>query len=726
MTRRAAPVRGLLAVALVLAAAAWQGLWPAPVQAAQSGLSYISIGTWTPDMGAGRVHVSLRILATSHAQDDGSRRYYFPGLQLTLPASTSDFAATDDQGVALPVRVMASSPYGVVVYATFRQRLYAGQTGSLNFDFDLVDPGGSTDRDLHIGRDLASFPVTAFGSPGAAGSSVTVVFPAGYSVQEQFGNLTSKVGLNGETVYTTGQVEDATEVNAWFTASRFDPSADHEVRFVTVAPLQVALRYWADDPGWADQVERILLAGYPILREMIGRGDPRIRSLTLEESTIQGIGGFSGEYDSSAGVIRISYFADPMVILHELAHLWFDNVLASDRWINEGFASYYAEQTILELGLPDHAPTLSGALMAAAVPLNDWVAAGDPGSAREAYLYAASLRAAKEIAGTVGLTRLRQVWNWARSGAGPYDEPPAPAPPGGSSGPPVASPAPGASESPSEGPTPTATPTSPSAAYASPPPPVPTGPVAPALDWRRLLDYLDQASGASLADVFERWVVTPEQSRLLSQRDRALSDYRQTVDLAAGWQMPPDVTLAMTNWQFAAAQELLAQVRGVLLSRAQIEEGSAEEATSPPPTLRIAFEELSTAAAQTEASRELGVLDQLAAARQARTSSDGAARLVGLLGADPDAQLAAAREAFAGGDLDEAANLAAAARSAWTGAAGSGQVRLFGAAMSLAGLLLLLMVHVSRRREVGDLLDEDGAEDGAEDGGMGAAGAGHG
>jgi len=693
MSRRGAPGRGSLVIGLLLAAALWQGASPAPVEAAQSALSFTSAGTWRPDMAAGLVHVSLRISVTSTASDDGSRRYYFAGLELTLPASSTGFMAADDDGQPLPVRVMSSSPNGVVVYTTFRQRLYSGQTGTLSFEFDLVDAGGSTDRDLHIGRDVASFPVVAFGSPGTPGSSVTVVFPAGYSIQEPFGNLTSRVGANGETVYSSGLVEDSTAVNAWFTAFLFSPSTDYEVRYVTVAPLQVALRYWADDPAWADQVERILLEGYPVLRDMIGRGDPRFRSLTLEESTTLGIGGFSGEYDRSEGRVRISYFADPMVILHELSHLWFDDRMASERWINEGFASYYAEQVILKLGLPNHAPRLSGALMAVAVPLNSWVERGDPGSAREAYLYAASLEAAREIAGIVGQDKLRQVWNWTRSEAGPFDEPPADTRAGASGGQPTATPGeggPAASAEPTS--SPSSSPTIAPWLVASQWPSTPSEPSAPPLDWQRFLDYLDQASGASLSSVWERWVTTPAESRLLAQREDAMADYRLTRALAGEWQLPPDVRLAMVNWQFEPARQLLVQSRAALVVRSQIEATAALEQTKPPPTLRRIFEEVGTSAAQAEAWRELGVLSELTSARQAQATGDGAALVLGLLGSDPDAQLAKAREAFAAGDLDEAARLAAAARSAWTGASGTGQVRLAGGAIALGGLLLLLIV----------------------------------
>ena len=644
--------KGLVAAVLVAAAALLQGAAPEPVEAAQSGLSFISTGTWVPDPAAGRVHVVLRVTAESHTVDSGSRHYYFAGLQLTLPPSSAAFAATDDNGRSLPVSVKASTPYGVVVSVAFPQRLYSGQRGSFGLEFDVVDSGGSTDRDLHIGQDIVSFPVSAFGSPGTPGSSVTVIFPAGFAVQEQFGDLTSTTDSLGETVFSSGSVPDATAVNAWFAAARSVPASDFRVRYATVGPLQVTLRYWSDDPGWADQVERILQSGYPVLRAQIGLGDPTATSLTVEEATPQGIGGFSGEYDQSNGLVKISYFADPIVILHEAAHLWFNRDLASDRWIDEAFASFYAEQTVLQLGLADHAPGLSDALMRAAIPLNDWTDAGNPDSATEAYLYGGSLEAAREIAKIAGPDGLRQVWVQARAGQAAYGRPHAPA-----------------TESPGGG----------------------------VMDWRRLLDYLEQTTGKSYTSIWRQWVLTSSQTSLLEQRAAALSDYRETQALAGGWDLPPDVRQALGSWQFDQARAMLLQVREVLGLRQEIATAAPIEGTIPPPTLQTTFETVGTSAAAAEAVRELGVLSELAAARQAQADNRGAARAVGLLGTDPDADLAAARRAFAEGDNDRAASLADSARSAWAGAAGSGQIRILGTAAGTAGALLLLALYIWTR-----------------------------
>ncbi|MGD0862281.1 MAG: hypothetical protein ABSA21_05910 [Candidatus Limnocylindrales bacterium] len=650
--------RGLGAAVLIATAATFLRVAaPAPADAGQSGITYVSTGTWTVDPAKARIQVALQVTATSRTVDSGGRRYYFSGLVMTLPLSTASFAAADGKGQSMPVTVEATTPSGVVVDVGFRQRLYSGQTISFGLTFDVVDSGGSTDRDLRIGQDVVSFPVLAFGSPGTPGSSVSVIFPEGFTVQEQFGALVSSTDASGETVFSSGVVPDATALDAWFTASRAVPSAGYLTTDLTMGPISVELRYWADDPGWASQVGAILSSGYPMLRQLIGLGDPSLRSLTVEEVTTQGIGGFSGEFDPASGTVKVSYFADPVVVLHEAAHMWFNSDLASDRWIDEGFASYYAEQVVVALGLPDHSPVLSPQLLSDAVPLNDWTSAGVPGSATEAYLYGASLQAARDVAAIAGNDGLREVWALAAAHEPAY---------GGSAG-------------------------QDSVVSVS-------GPA----DWQRLLDYLEQTTGQSFTAVWRRWVVTPSQALSLDERDVARAKY-QAMQTLAGWDMPPDIRAAMGGWNFGSAEALLGQVPAIVTDRQQIAAAAPVEKTSPPTTLETAFETEGTAAALTEATRELSALSALASARRAQANNHSAAGAVGLLGTDPSAALAAARQAFASGDPDQATYLAESARAAWAGATGVGQIRIVGTAAGTAGVLLLLALFVwtrsGRRRE---------------------------
>jgi tetratricopeptide (TPR) repeat protein len=148
----------------------------------------------------------------------------------------------------------------------------------------------------------------------------------------------------------------------------------------------------------------------------------------------------------------------------------------------------------------------------------------------------------------------------------------------------------------------------------------------------------------------------------------------------------------MDAWQFDSALTLMSRARTILVQRDEIASLAAVEGTSPPATLKASFEVSGVAVASAEAADELAALGALAAARRAESESRGGTRVLGLLGADPAADLAAAKKAFASGDMAGATSLATRARSAWDRANGTGQARILGAIALLAGLLLLLVV----------------------------------
>jgi tetratricopeptide (TPR) repeat protein len=646
--KRSSRVRVLAAAAILFAGlSTLQAAAPDRAAAAQTELSFVSSTTWTADPAAARIHVQVSLTATSHTVDTEGRRYFYDEIQLVLPPSASASTAKSVTGEVLPVTVQSASGSGVIVDVGLGQRLYSGHSGYLQLQFDIADPGGSPDRDLRISRNLFSFPVWAFGSPGAPGSSVTVVFPSGFTVQEEYGGLTRSVFGSGEVVFSSGTLDDSTSLSAWFTAVQPVPQSDFRSRSVMIGPLHVALRYWADDPGWADRVELVLRAGYPILGDLIGLGDPIATTLTVNEASTQEIGGFSGSYDEATGNVQISYFADPFVVLHEAAHIWFNGSLATDRWIQEAFASYYADQAVRQLGLIGHAPVLTARMSQDSVPLNDWVTPGQPSSATDAYLYGATLEVAKEIAATAGQDGLREVWSAARSHSAAYQ--------------------------PTHG---------------------PNGELvlSGAIGWRELLDLLEQKTGQQYESIWTKWILNAEEAPLLQRRAAALSAYAGAQTAAGAWNLPPEIRRAMNAWQFDSALTLMSRARAVLVQRDEIASLAPIEGTTPPATLKASFEASGVAVASAEATDELAALDALAAARRAESESMGGTRALGLLGADPEAELAAAQKAFASGDTARATSLANSAKSAWDRANGTGQARIFGAVAILAGLLLLLVV----------------------------------
>jgi len=633
--------------ALFLAAAAslLNGAAPDRTLAAQSDLSFISDSTWTADPAAGQVDVLAAVTVTSHAGDRGGRHYYYDRVQLTLPPFSGDFSATSVAGDHLPVTLESATNSSVVIVVGLAERLYSSESWSFNLHFDMVDAGGSTDRDLRLGRNLMSFPVWAFGSPGAPGSSVTVAFPPDFAVQEEFGGLPRSVYPSGQVVFYSGVLDDSTQLNAWFTAVKPVAAADYKIRLLAIGPLEVVLRYWPDDPGWADQVERVMRAAYSPLRSLIGLGDPAATVLTVEEASSSEIAGFSGAYDNATGEIQISYLADPFVTVHEMAHLWFNNNLVGDRWVQEGFASYYAQEVVDSLGYVDRAPIVTGQMSQAAIPLDDWVTAGDPNSSTSAYEYGMSLQVARQIAAQAGDAGLRSVWIAARSHTAAYQ------------------PLHGAqTETFSAG----------------------------AIGWRQLIDLLERKTGSSYVYIWQQWVVDRAQAALLPQRSTALAAYTEAETAAGSWDLPPEIRQSLDAWQFDQADQLITQARGILAQRDAISTEAAREQVAPPTTLRTAFEHSSVLAAGAEAANELAVLQELSAARQARTDSGGAARALGLLGADPQSDLVSARNAFSSGDLGRAMSLATGARLAWQGANGAGQRRIFGSLCVLSGGLVLL------------------------------------
>jgi hypothetical protein len=645
------------AFAIAAGATLWRAAAPAPALGAQSGLAYISDATWTVDPAARRIHVAMQVSATSHAADSNGRRYFFTALEMTLPPSSADYVAGDGRGDSLPVTVRARTSAGVVVDVGLRQKLYSGQSVSFAMAFDIVDSGGSADRDTRIGQGVVSFQLSAFGSRGTPGSSVTVIFPAGFAVQEPVGSLIGSTDGLDRTVFKSGTIADSTALTAYFSASEFGPSTQFLTAKLQVGPIAITLRYWADDPQWANEVGDVLVAGYPVLRGLIGLGDPATRSVTVEETSAFGIGGFSGEYNPASNTVKVAS-PDPIVVLHEISHLWFNSDLASDLWINEGFASFYAEQAAQSLGLPDDSPTLSPALIKFAAPLNYWTSSGEAGTATERYLYCASLEAAREVAAIAGIGGLSRIWAMARAHQ---------------------------------------------AAYGRSAPDGPDILAAGALDWRRLLDYLEQSNGRSFTRIWQHWVVSLPEAALLGRRDTTRALYRAT-ERTAGWDLPPDIRRAMGAWDFDTAQALLAEVPTIVSLRDRIAAAAPGESVLPPTSLARAFQTQTTDAALAEARLEMAALAELASARQAQSSSHGATGAVGLFGVDPGADLIAARRAFTEGDAARSASLAESARSGWSGATLTGQIRIVGTALGLAGLLLLLarfLLHRSRRREAG-------------------------
>ncbi|HXI45373.1 MAG TPA: hypothetical protein VNH13_03660, partial [Candidatus Acidoferrales bacterium] len=168
---------------------------------------------------------------------------------------------------------------------------------------------------------------------------------------------------------------------------------------------------------------------------------------------------------------------------------------------------------------------------------------------------------------------------------------------------------------------------------------------------------------------------------------------------AADWQLPASVRGAMRSWQFSTATAELDAVEAILRQRAALEREAAGASLRLPVTLRHAFETGDLVGAATEASAELATIGTIEDATRRRLAEPTLLESLGLLGADPEAGMRAAREALAGGDLSTANRAASAARAAWASAAGVGQARVVSGVLLLASCILGagLALSLSRR-----------------------------
>lgn len=646
---------GVLAFATLLGLGLVAAPGARPAAAAAPSLTIVGDARYDVRPQEARVAVGVHLVATNHLTDTATKRYFFDRAYLTVPPAASNIALGSPTGAA-SVRVAARKSDHLLLLLSFGQKIYSGKSAAFDLRFDLHDAGGAPTRELRVGTSLVSFPVWAYASDSTAGSTVTVTFPAGFTVSLEAGTFPPPTtAADGTITYASGRLASPLSFFAFFVADR--PSA------FTSTPLQVAvgsttanleLRAWPDDAPWSVRVGGILTKALPALATSIGLPWSRSQALVVQEAVTRSSGGYSGLFDPAANKVEIAYYADPFVVLHEAAHAWFNGALLADRWANEGFASWYALQAASAIGEKVTGPTLTADLAKAKIPLNAWagVQRTDTGAAApsEGYGYAASLELARQIATRAGEPALQRVWAAASRGQVAYQ------PAGG----PIEAPAPGAGGVP---------------------------------DWRGFLDLLEDETGKSFDDLWRTWVVRPEEASLLDQRATARSGYAQLAEAAGDWRLPRSIRDALRAWQFDEADTLMADARGVLTQRTSLEAAAKGAGLTLPPTLKVTFEsDAGLPAAAHEAALEQSAIDALSQAVATRPTNPGPLVALGLVGAKPDDAIATARDAFARGDLAAAVRSAAVAQSTWLGAGEVGRNRLLtGVGI---GILVVLVVVV--------------------------------
>ena len=626
----------------------------AAADATASGLTLVGDATYDVLPDQGRVAVTVVLTATNTLKDTKTKKYFFRIGYLTVLPNTSNFKLTASSGKPR-VTISSKTDAYVNLKLDFGANLPAGKTTTMTLTYDIKDPGGAPDRPVRVSRSLITFGAWAVAAPGSTSGSVTVRFPSGYDVFVRRGPLTGPTpDATGHDVWTSGQLAAPLDFVADFSADRPTDYVETQ-RTVQLASgtATVALQAWPDDPAWESRVGSIVERAVPVLERLIGLPFPSGQQLQVREALVRSTGGYAGIYDPAEHRIDVAYAAPDAVVIHELAHAWFNGGLVADRWIAEGFASHYAELAAKELGI-DPVPVTPPDDTVPPTPLNAWGQASPDATNAEAWGYAASLRLADAIANRAGEDTLRDVWSRAARGIGGYQP-----------GPDGAEPGPG----------------------------VP--------DWRGLLDLLEDTTHASFVDLWRQWVARPQDLELLADRASALGYYARTVQDAGDWRLPATVRAAMRAWRFDVARDQLLAADGVLVQRSYLELTALGAQVALPETLRTTFEgNAGPEAAAAEATAEQAVVDALGAARDEMPRGlegfEQAVVDIGLLFQHPDEQFRAAVADLAAGNLRPAFAEATGAESAWRNAEDNGRSRIL--SVILLAIAAFLLISIVRHR----------------------------
>ena len=647
----------LLAIAAGLAIAGVMAT-PTDVYAARPDLTIVTSARYDVQPARERVRVTVDLTLTNRLKDTRTRRYFFDHAFLAVLPGASGYRLTWEGRGTPSVAVAKRTATHTLLRLNLAQDLASGRTAKYRLTFDLKDPGGKPTRDLRIGDTLVSFPVWAFASDDTPGSSVTVLFPDGYDVAVEAGRIPapSKLG-DGRTVFRSGTLAKPLDFFAYLVADRPGAYVDSTVSTtVEGRDIEVIVRAWTDDAAWAKRVAGVLDTALPALGARIGLPWPDYEQpLVVQEAVSRSTGGYAGIFDPSAGIVAIAYYADDFVVLHEAAHAWFNGALLADRWSNEAFASYYGTVVAADTDRKVAPEPLTPALEKSRIPLNAWGPVGTVDVTEEDYAYAASLQLARSIAERAGLDGLKAVWADVSDRRSAYQ------------------PVGGGDE-------------------------IVGGPV----DWRGLLDLLEARSDATYDDLWRTWVARPEDIVLLDARLAARTRYESFLETVGEWNVPLSIRDAMRSWRFKEANALIDGAAAIIELRGDVERAAGTAGLTAPETLQMAFEDddgFDDAAA--EAGAELVAIDRYVAAVSQRPAAMTPLMTLGLWGETPEADLVAAKDAFARGDLAGTTAAADEAAASWLNAESMGQNRAFSIGtivISLLFILALIIVTFRRRR----------------------------
>lgn len=538
------------------------------------------------------------------------------------------------------------------------KKLFYNRSVDVRIEYDIPGDKPRAESIFRVNPAYANFSVVAWGDPGRV--EVVVILDQSFDV-DAWGSSYAIEREGSDVIYRIKDIEDP---NAWFmvfTARNDDFLVESQSK---LDDFDIEIRSWPGDEWWENEVKDAVEEGLPALFDLVGLEWEPEQGLEIRESIEPNILGYGGWFLDNADVIEIGEHVDPHLVLHEIGHTWFDDGLFLERWITEGLADEFASTALDTLGLSDD----TGYILSDTKPkrngvqtpqLNHWevpLETDDGVQATEEYGYNASWWVMHELAEEIGIDGLRDVIVAADANEISYRN----------------------GDQPEE--------------------------VRATDDWRRFLDLLQEVGGSSAApDLFIDLVIGNDVN--LGERTATREIYASLEQEAGDWLMPIAIRQHMNDWEFPEATALMTTASGVLQTRTEVEALADALGVEAPASLQTAYETAQTdfAAAIALGTSHTATVEHVLTAKRAVEAERSLFEQIGLIGQDPDLELAEAIDAFEADNMEDA-NGGAQVTLDLIGAAGDvGTSRVIKASVAFLGLLLLIVgsVVIVRRRNRG-------------------------
>jgi hypothetical protein len=638
-------------VALLLATTLGLSPQAARPALAAGALRVAAAALYTLDPDAGRVHVAIDVTATSLKPNSASFVYFYRTIGFPLQAEASGIRVS---GGASSITTTRRTGY-IEAVVHLRSNLYYQETTRFTIRFDLVGGAPRSASPTRVGKAFSTFGVWAWGDPGRG--SVEVRTPPG-AINHVYGSLLSGGLVDGAARL---RAEPADPSDFFAIVESENRAAYSETRVSFDGGVEIVVLAWPEDDAWDALVSDTLRKGIPQLRELIALPWPVDHDLNVRQRYTPSLEGFAGVFFTEDQRIDVSEDLDPVVIVHEASHAWFNDRLFDYRWIYEGLAQEYAWRVLNAVGGDNvDPPDVPDKGDDGAVALNLWTfpeVIRDDTDDTEIYGYDASFWLMHLVVGSAGLAQMRDAFARAQGDLTAYPGAPAPET------------------------------------------------VASHDDWRRLLDLtqpLAKPDPEPVIQAMRDYVLGGISLNELSDRTHARDDYRALLAEGDGWLPPWYIREPMGTWLFRDATARMVEATAVLAKRDEVATAADALGLHPDDALRTAYEgaEDGLAGATAIADEQLAALGAIAEARARVDAEPDLVARIGLLGEAPRTPYEGARSAFDAGQLTDATHLAEAATAAIAGAPSAGQARILATLAAVLGLIVLLLLVrlVVRRR----------------------------